>query len=159
MGISESHAAHVGRVKVEFWLAGRALDPEAVSQVVGTSGDSVARAGDPRVAKNGLALPPSEEGIWRLSSRHRIQASGRALKDVNEHFRCLLQILLPHRDALVGLARNGRISFDVLWESSYLYAGTGPVLEADCIRGIAELGADVGFDICQIGAPSAGEAG
>jgi hypothetical protein len=159
MGISESHAAHIGRVKVEFWLSGSALDPAAVSQVVGTPGDAVARAGDPRMAKNGLALPPYEEGVWRLSSRQRIQVTGRAWKDVNEHFRCLLQILLPHRDALIAIARNGSAFFEVLWESSYLYAGTGPVLEADCIRGIAELGAGLGFDIYQIGDPSAGAAG
>lgn len=159
MEISESHAAHIGRVKVEFWLSGGSLDPAAVSQMVGTPGDVAAHAGDPRVAKNGVVLSPYNEGIWRLSSRERIQATGRALKDVNEHFRCLLRILLPHRDALIALARTGRASFDVLWESSYLYAGTGPVLDADSIRGIADLGADLGFDIYQIEDPSAGEAG
>ena len=34
--------------------------------------------------------------------------------------------------------------------SSYLYAGTGPVLAGDCIAGICELKAGLGFDIYQI---------
>jgi hypothetical protein len=116
--------------------------------------DFSARAGDPRVARNGTALTPYSEGIWQIASAERVQPIGNARKDVNEHFRCLLRALLPHTAAIIGISSRGSPHFDVLWESSYLYAGTGPVLETDCIRGIADLRASVGFDIYQIESPS-----
>jgi hypothetical protein len=159
MAISESHAAHIGRVKVAFWLSGAGLDPSVVSGIVGIPGDFVARAGEPRMARNGAVLNAPNEAVWRIDSSKRVQDTGDALKDINEHLRSLLQILLPHREALTKIAQTGSAFFDVLWESSYLYAGTGPVLEADCIRGIADLGAGVGFDIYQIEEPLADEAG
>jgi hypothetical protein len=90
MAISDSHAAHIGRVKVAFCLSGSNLDPSFVSDAVGIPGDFVARAGDPRVAKNGVALSPQKEGIWRIDSSNRVQDTGTGLKDVNEHFRSLL---------------------------------------------------------------------
>jgi len=41
----------------------------------------------------------------------------------------------------------------VLWESTYLYAGTGPLIEKDCCIGIGLLEAGLGFDIYQIEEP------
>jgi hypothetical protein len=61
-------------------------------------------------------------------------------------------MLLPHRETIHRFARNGETYFDVLWESSYLYAGTGPELDRDCITGISQLGAGLGFDIYEIDA-------
>ena len=47
--------------------------------------------------------------------------------------------------------------FDVLWESSYLYAGTGPILEENIIDGMSRLKASIGFDIYQIDGDDADE--
>lgn len=57
--------------------------------------------------------------------------------------------LLPSRGAFVQ-ARAARTYFDVLWKSTYLYAGTGPLVNAASISGIAALGAGVGLDIYQV---------
>ena len=61
-----------------------------------------------------------------------------------------MERLLPHREAILELADGGETYFDVLWQSTYLYAGTGPLIEADCLAGVAALRAGMGFDIYQI---------
>jgi hypothetical protein len=58
--------------------------------------------------------------------------------------------LLPHRLTILDFARDGQTAFDVLWKSTYLYAGTGPMLDADCVSGVAALGAGISFDIYQV---------
>jgi hypothetical protein len=61
-------------------------------------------------------------GLWRLSSEGAVTS-----KDVNDHFGFLLDRLLPHQAVLRDFAATGEGSFIVFWESSYLYAGTGPL--------------------------------
>jgi hypothetical protein len=46
--------------------------------------------------------------------------------------------------------RTGGHTSTLLWKSSYLYAGTGPLVDAVSIAGIAALRAGVGFDIYQV---------
>jgi hypothetical protein len=58
--------------------------------------------------------------------------------------------LLPHRDAILKLSQEGDIYFDILWQSTYLYAGTGPIIDRDCLQGVSQLQASMGFDIYQI---------
>lgn len=48
------------------------------------------------------------------------------------------------------MASGGETYFDVLWESTYLYAGTGPLLSAQVCEGIGALRAGMGFDIYQV---------
>jgi hypothetical protein len=48
------------------------------------------------------------------------------------------------------LAQEGETSFEVLWESSYLYAGTGPIIDRQNLQGVSQLHASIGFDIYQI---------
>jgi hypothetical protein len=136
MTINELHASHIGRVAVSFQLSSPALDPDEVTRALGVSTDLV-------------SVPPSTHGFWSLSSQGKVEGELES-KDINEHIRYLLVILLPHRDAILMFAKCGETYFDVLWESSYLYAGTGPVIASDCIAGICQLNAGLGFDIYQI---------
>ena len=136
MSINELHASHIGRVAVSFQLSSPALDPDEVTRALGVSPDL-------------LSVAPSTHGFWSLSSQGRVEGELEA-KDINEHIRYLLRILLPHRNAILTFANGGETYFDLLWESSYLYAGTGPVVASDCIAGICHLNAGLGFDIYQI---------
>ena len=49
------------------------------------------------------------------------------------------------------IARDGSSCRDVLWKSTYVYAGTGPSLDPASLAGVAALGAGMGFDIYQVG--------
>ena len=70
--------------------------------------------------------------------------------DINEHLKVLLDVLLPKREIILEFATGGETYFGVIWKSTYLYAGTGPLIEAQYLRGITELGAGIGFDIYQV---------
>lgn len=142
--IDAFRASHFGRVKVDFCLSARDLDPEAVSQVTGLQPDRTAKRGDERRNYKGDLLTPHDEGFWLISSAKRVQS-----KDVNVHLKSLLTELLPHQRVILQIVAElkGETFFDVLWTSNYLYAGTGPLLSQEVVRGISDLGAAVGFDI------------
>ncbi len=142
MTISESHASHIRRVRVDFLLEGCQLDPDTVTQAVGVRPSLYARQGDERRNVKGDVVGTHERRWWQLSSKDAITS-----KDINDHFRFLLDRLLSCREAILNFAEGGETFFGVLWESSYLYAGTGPVLDPECIAGVAALGAGMGFDI------------
>ncbi len=134
MTVSEFHASHIGRVAVSFHLSSPNLEPDIVTRALGIAAELV-------------SVPPSTHGFWSISSKDKI-----ASKDINEHFRYLLRTLLPVRETILEFAKDGETYFDVLWQSSYLYAGTGPEIAVDCIAGICQLNAGLGFDIYQIDA-------
>ena len=127
MTINEFYASHIGRVAVSFNLSSPTLDPEEVTRVLNISPELV-------------SIPPSTGGFWSLSSQGKIEGALEA-KDINEHLRYLLSMLLPCEETILEFAKGGETYFDVLWESSYLYAGTGPLIASDCIAGICQLNA------------------
>jgi Domain of unknown function (DUF4279) len=125
MTINELHASHIGRVAVSFQLSSPALDPDEVTRAIGVSPDL-------------LSVPPSTHGFWSVSSQGKVEGELEA-KDINEHIRYLLGILLPHRDAILTFAKGGETYFDVLWESSYLYAGCSA---ADQMKNVITMNAN-----------------
>lgn len=145
MDISESHASHIRWVSVAFIISGADFNPDTMTVILDRKPDKCARKGDPRKNYAGKSLSPEQEGWWRIESTTHVKS-----KDVNDHFEFLLGILLPHRQKILELAKNGETYFDVLWKSTYLYAGTGPLLSASVCEGIGMLKAGVGFDIYQI---------
>lgn len=96
--IDAFHASHIGRVKVDFCLSARDLDPEAVSQVTGLQPDRTAKRGDERRNYKGDLLTPHDEGFWLISSAKRVQS-----KDVNVHLKSLLTELLPHQKLILQI--------------------------------------------------------
>jgi len=145
MAINELHAFHVRRVKVGFIVSGPDLDPDMVTRSIGKSPTHKARCGEPRRNLAGKLVGTEDEGWWRLDSTPQVDS-----KDIDDHFEFLLNLVLPHRDTLVGMTATGETYFDVLWESTYLYAGTGPVLSARVCEGIGAFRAGLGFDIYQV---------
>ncbi len=145
MTISEFHASHIRRVRVSFVISGPDLDPEDVTRAIGSSPSRCARRGDPQRNLRGDLVGAEDEGWWELSSLPQVDS-----KDINDHFEYLLTRLLPRRDALLEMAVGGETFFDVHWASTYLYAGTGPLMSPGVCEGIGALRAGIGFDIYQV---------
>jgi hypothetical protein len=145
--LNELHTSHVGRVNVSFYLSASDLNPQEVTMGANILPALSAKRGDERRNYAGQLISPHKEGFWMVTSKMQIHS-----KDLNEHFLHLLNILLPKKDYFLLLLKdlNGSAYFDVLWESSYLHAGTGPILSAEVINGVSQLNAAMGFDIYQI---------
>jgi hypothetical protein len=145
MGITELHASHIRKVEVNFCIFGESLNPVEVTQAIGIQPDHSGLRGDEKKNNLGQTIGTHFEGFWILSTENKAQS-----KDINDHFRYLLFQLLPHREAILRFAEGGETYFDILWQSTYLYAGTGPMIDRDCLQGVAQLEAGMGFDIYQI---------
>jgi hypothetical protein len=145
MKLEPHYAATIRRIHVDFILSAPNLDPAKVTSALKIKPSESARRGDERRNPRGDLLSPHKEGWWRLSSEGKVKS-----KDINKHFEYLLKKLLPHKSTILKLAKDGETFFDVLWENTNLYAGTGPVLSNQSIKGMAELNASIGFDIYQI---------
>lgn len=143
--LNPSHESHIGRVAVSFVLSSEYLKPNWVTEELGVEPDSSAQKGDIKNNFLGQKVGFHNEGYWRSTTKGKLES-----KDINVHFAFLLDILLPKTDVIIKFSFGGETFFDVLWESSYLYAGTGPVLSAKNILGISFLKAGLGFDIYQI---------
>ena len=144
MTISDIHASHIRRVQVAFVISGKNLDHKKVSTILGLQPDVSANKGDPKILYSKM-IGAHSEGIWGINTKDKVDS-----KDINDHLNFLLDILLPHKDTILELAQDGETYFDVLWESTYLYAGTGPLIDKKCLYGIGQLDAGMGFDIYQV---------
>jgi len=139
------NVSHIRKVEVGFIISGKNLNPQEITNALGIQPDHSAACGDERRNLKGALLASHDAGFWRLDTSAKVQS-----KDINDHFRYLLSLLLPHRDAILKLSQGGDIYFDILWQSTYLYAGTGPIIDRDCLQGVSQLQASMGFDIYQI---------
>ena len=136
---------HIRKVSVGFVLRGPSLDAEAVTKRLCLNPTAAVRKGQQRIIA-GRVLPPCHDaGYWRIESTPAIDSI-----DINDHFGFLLNLLSPLVHDIKGIIEANEVYFDVLWESTYLYAGAGPVISNGSLRGMAELGADVCFDIYQV---------
>lgn len=140
------YLSHIGRVKATYSLSAPDLDPDELTERLGLQPDYSCRRGDPRVDYKGRPLPRDEnESVWLISSE------GIVSKDINEHLGSLMGRVGARQDFIAELVDSGVKSyFDVLWESRYLYAGTGPVLMQSIVEDMGRLRASIGFDIYQI---------
>lgn len=145
--LNEEHERHIGRVEVSFYISARDLDPDELTKKLQIAPDSQAKRGDEQKNYVGKVVSTHEEGYWMITSKGRIDS-----KNINDHFEVLFRLLHPIRH-LFGCyisELQGETYFDVLWESSYLYAGTGPVLSATVIKKSGDVRASIGFDIYQL---------
>lgn len=146
--MDEFHASHIRRVYVEFYIGAPQLDPFLVTERLGLTPSRFARRGDERRNVVGDVVGLEENGWWQIRTEGIVDS-----KDINAHFHFLLHRLLPHCQEVRSFASGGDTYFGVLWQSTYLYAGTGPLIDAESLAGVAMLGASMGFDIYQIDEP------
>ena len=90
----------------------------------------------------GAARSSGRRGCWLVRSKDRL-----ASKDVNEHLRFLLRLLLPHRDIVKDTAKGGVAVFTVHWTGQAYPYDCGPAIAVDCVAGIAELNAELALTI------------
>jgi hypothetical protein len=161
MAISSLYASHIRRVNAYFTLTSVSLAPSEITRQTGITPDFSETSGDPRYSPRGRLQSYHREGSWGIEGLPRLKAEGDARKGINEHIQVLLDVLLPRREIVLALARRmkAEIDFGILWESTYLYAGTGPMFTPQNMAGMAALGAGLSFDIYQINEPDASGAG
>jgi hypothetical protein len=145
MYLNELHTSHIKKVEVGFIISGKDLIPTDVTKALELQPDHYASKDSAKYNYSGNVIGKHSEGFWRIDTKKTVQS-----KDVNDHFRYLLSLLLPHKEAVVDFAKNGETFFDVLWQSTYLDTRTGPLIAGDCLQGISQLQAGMGFDIYQI---------
>ena len=146
MTISDFHGSHIRHVGVAFELSGANLTPTEVTEKLAAEPTRWARRGDPRLGISGAQVGVWPEGWWCLDSRATSES-----RDINDHLGALLDVLLPRREAILRFVAAGcETYFDIVWKSTNLRSGTGPLIDARAIDGIASLKASVGLDIYQI---------
>lgn len=148
MAIDKYHAAHIRGVHVGFCLSQENLDPLEITKCLNIQADASAKKGDIIINPFNAKAPPGyhREGQFSIFSEGKVFS-----KDINDHFIYLLKILLPVSEQILEFVKDGyETFFDVHWESTYLYAGTGPLIDKRCMMGVGLLQAGMGFDIYQI---------
>jgi hypothetical protein len=138
--LSAFHESTIIRVRVAFGFSGFTCDPDAISRGLGLEPDEVLRRGEEFLLPDGKTdLRPLNS--WGMTSQTKS-------KDVNVHLRELLGRLAARAGAMAP--EFGTPFFTVTWKGNYLYAGSGPYYEADVLKGIAELGAELYQEIYQV---------
>jgi len=131
---------HVEQVFASFSISDFTCDPDDITQMLSIEPTATSRRGAIiRNKKTGEALGLVKRNRWTLVSR------GVDSKDANVHLRWLIARVALHGNVLEQV--DGAGLFSVIYKSSYLYAGTGPVIASNICASIANLHAELGFDI------------
>lgn len=137
MALNPQFAEGIRTVRVDFGFWMFDCDPNEITAALGIVPDESGRRGEERALRGGH-LFRAPYGSWSIASKL-------GSKDVNDHFRGLLHRLDGCADRLDP--HWGVPTFGVLYKATHLRSGNGPFFEADVVRGIAALGADLWQDI------------
>jgi hypothetical protein len=140
MELSDFYQSTIILVRAYFGFSDFSCNPDEITTALGIEPDEVIVKGSKRTLRNGR-ITENLSNSWSICSRN-------ASKDVNVHIRELFQRFAGKEEAI--RKDFGNPSFSVLWKGNYLYAGSGPFYEADVIKGIATLGANLWQDIYQV---------
>jgi hypothetical protein len=130
------------RTRVEFVVSGLHTPPDEITVTLGIAPDSVWRIGDPLTSRQGVPIGTARENRWALSSGSRI-----ASDTLGDHLRVLLDLILPHSEAVRCLAATDRAWFWIFWESDAMFRGTGAIIAAEICHDIGILGVELDFDL------------
>jgi len=97
----------------------------------------------PRFTPDGF-MGAKQGCVWHYETSSQVSS-----REISEHVRQLLRLFSPLKSRLEEMRPSPRISVRVLWETTILGL-TGPQLGADCIAGLAKLGASVEFYVVKI---------
>jgi hypothetical protein len=85
-----------------------------------------------------------EATLWRYDSSCKITSS-----DLNEHLKHLMDVFLPLKSRIEEFRPLPHISISIYWESTV--AGVaGPQINAQCVSGLAALGATLHITVAKI---------
>ena len=117
-------------------------DPEAVTSILGLTPTHSVRRGQQTADAGGETYPWN---VWVLSSAGSVPRGS----DVREHFRWLLAAIGSRVPEMRTLRNQGhRIAMHCTWIGKGGYGG--PHLSPQIMRGLADLGVEVYFDVAQI---------
>ena len=120
-------------------MRGDALRSTVVTERLGIKPDHAHDKGDPH--KHPRIAPTWPYGVWLVSSRHRLDST-----DLDEHIRLLLDEVEAASGDLGQLMREQSLEADFFCFVRVTDQG-GPVLAADTLARIGQLGADLVFEI------------
>ena len=105
--ISKNRSACVG---CDFAIFSDSQDVQNLTGHLSVSADWSLPPAASTLDSTGSARSSGRRGCWLVRSKNQI-----ASKDVNEHLRFLLGLLLPHRDIIKDTAKGGVAVFTVHW--------------------------------------------
>lgn len=143
--MTTEYFSHVRAVSVRFDLSSRHLVPAEVTARLGLAPSWANAVGDPCALGCSGKIGTWQSGSWTLDSSALTDS-----KDVKDHVRRLLAVLLPVREEIASIVAGGSsCSFSVLMDSYHEF-GCDWTLDIDCIRGIEALGASIHFSRCTL---------
>jgi hypothetical protein len=93
-----------------------------------------------------LGLKPTfvRKGVWCYETKPFVSS-----RNVNEHLRYLLRLFLPVKSKIEDLRPNVTVTVCIHWETNMTAGGGGPIVDNECILGLAQLEASVSFEVFQ----------
>lgn len=131
----------VNELFIDFVISAKELNSNEIQLLFGNSvtPDKSVSRGD----KHPMGYP-YPEGMWLLSTRNKLNS-----EDVNEHIKVLVNTLHPYQDSIVNYAQihdGVIIGFHIIWKSSDLHSGSGPLISAECVKFISQFNAELIVD-------------
>lgn len=125
----------MGRISVRLEVFGEEWDPDRIARMSGVEPTELLRPHQtPRLLTfSKQQVHPESAGVWVLDTAAHVNS-----KDVEEHFRYVLKMVLPclpdFDAASIGAGRSTRLD----WESTQADSA-GPQLSAEILSGLAQL--------------------
>jgi hypothetical protein len=134
LNCAETHAG--------FRVVGDSVDPAKLTERLRIHPSAATVKGQPNPLLHSPGGVPSRTGYWMLSSEGSVQSN-----DLEAHLTYLLDQLEPARRAIAALSNSPefRVEFHCYWMSETGHGG--PVLSAEVLRRIADMGAELEFDV------------
>jgi hypothetical protein len=135
---------HVGKVSATLQLYCARISGKELTEALGVQ-PTLAQTAHERAAFGPCGLTGAEDyTLWSYDTSTKVTAA-----DVNEHLRHLLGVFLPIRSRIEELRPSPRILVCVYWEST-MAGVAGPQIDAECISGLASLGASLHIKVAKI---------
>lgn len=120
---------------VTFLIGAPDLEPDIVTVALDLTPTQVAVPGQSLETLDGTIIHVDHVGWWALDTTGVVKSS-----DPADHFRYLLEQLMPHREAILRLGDGGEVLFEVPWPRA-----RAAEFDAECLRGAEALGAHIDF--------------
>jgi hypothetical protein len=127
---------HVGNVSATLQLLCPELSGEQITEALDVEPTETSPIQDLETRKSGC--------MWCYDSSSHISST-----DASEHVRHLLKTFLPIKSRLEDMRPPPHAIVRMHWEST-IVGLAGPQIEADCITGLATLGASLLIDVVKI---------
>jgi hypothetical protein len=144
MAFQEQWKRHVGRVSVTARFFCPGISGEDITAALGVEPTLAQTAHEPATFGPAGLKGAQDYTLWSYDTATKVSSS-----NLNEHLRHLLTVFLPLKSRIEELRPLPRISVSVYWESTI--AGiAGPQIDAECISGLAALGARMEIKVAKI---------